>query len=47
MQTKNEKGITLVVLVITVIVLAILASITFKEIGNLMSHVELETVSTK
>lgn len=46
MPMKNEKGITLIVLVITVIVLGILISVTFTQINSLMKHVKLETVST-
>lgn len=46
MQIKNEKGISLVILVMTIIVLAILTTITIKEIGGLMRQVRLETVVT-
>lgn len=46
MRMKNEKGISLIVLVLTVIVLAIITSITIEEIGGLMRKVRLENIGT-
>ena len=46
MQMRNQKGVTLVLLVIVLIVLGVLATVTTREIGNLMNNVKLETIST-
>ena len=46
MQRKSEKGISLIILVLTVIILAIITSITIEEIGGLMRKVRLETIGT-
>ncbi len=46
MQVRNEKGVTLVLLAIIVIVLSILTTVTIREIGTLMNNVRLETMST-
>lgn len=46
MRIKNQKGITLLVLVITVIVLAILATVTIQEIGGIINQIDKENVST-
>ena len=46
MALKREKGVTLMVLIITVIVLAILATITIQEVGGIMNQIDRENVST-
>ena len=46
MEIKNNKGITLLVLVITVIILGILATITIGELGDIMHRIDKETIST-
>ena len=46
MKIKNENGITLILLVITVVVLAILATVTVQQFGDILDQVNKETVST-
>lgn len=46
MNLKNESGITLMVLIITVIVLAILATVAIQEFGDIIEEVNKETIST-
>lgn len=46
MKIKNEKGVTLIALVIIVIVLGILGTITAQEFGNILDEVNKENAST-
>lgn len=46
MKIKNENGITLIALVITVVVLGILAGVAVQEFGGILDQVNKETVST-
>lgn len=46
MQIRSQKGVTLVLLAIIIIVLGILAMVTTQEIGALMNNVKLENMST-
>lgn len=46
MRVKNEKGITLLVLVITIIVLLILAGVGITQVGDILEQVNKETICT-
>lgn len=46
MKLKNEKGITLIVLIITVIVLIVLATVTIQEVGGVMNQIDRENITT-
>lgn len=46
MRVNNQKGVSLIVLVITVIVLAILATITAQELGGIINQIDKENIST-
>ena len=46
MILKKESGITIIILVVTVIVLTILATITIQEVGGIVNQIDRENVST-
>ena len=46
MQIRSKNGVTLPVLVLTVVVLIILMTVGVKEVGNIMEQVNLETIET-